>query len=260
MQTSPFDQLADDYDQSFTQSACGAALRAQVWERLPAVFGTPRHILELGCGTGEDAMRLARAGHRVTAIDVSPEMIRIARLKALSAGLERRIDFQVMPIEALHTLPPECRFDGVFSNFGAINCVADVPRMARTLAALLVERAPLLFVVMGRYVPWEWAWYLAHGEPARAFRRLREGGVEWRGVRIHYPTPAQFARAIEPHFRTRRRAALGFALPPSYAAHWLDRRPRTLSALTGIERATRRFTASLGDHFLIEAARAPAAT
>jgi SAM-dependent methyltransferase len=256
LNTSPFDQLAGDYDRSFTRSACGATLRAMVWERLPVVFGTRRHILELGCGTGEDAIRLARSGHRVFAIDVSPEMIRIARLKAIAAGVAERIEFQVMPIESLHTLPQELRFDGVFSNFGAINCVADVPRLAVSLSARLTACAPLMFIVMGRRVPWEWAWYLVQGDRERAFRRLRKAGTEWRGLNIHYPTPRELVRSLAPSFETSRCASLGFALPPSYAAAWLDDAPHTLATLTVIERATSRFTAGLADHFMLEAALA----
>jgi SAM-dependent methyltransferase len=254
MQT-PFDMLARDYDRGFTHSACGTALRALVWERLPAVFGGCDRVLELGCGTGEDAVRLARAGHRVFATDASEEMIEIARMKAASAGLADRIEFRVLPMESLHTLPPDVCFDGVFSNFGALNCVADVPALVHALAARLAPGAPLLFVVMGRHVPWEWAWFLARGDRTRAFRRLRKGGVTWRGLTIHYPTPGELGRSLTPYFRIRRRASLGFALPPSYASHWLDRSPHLLAALTGIERATRRVGAGLADHFVLEAAR-----
>jgi SAM-dependent methyltransferase len=256
MQASPFDHLAPDYDRSFTRSACGMTLRAMVWERLPRVFGTRHRILEIGCGTGEDAVHLARAGHHVVATDPSEEMIRIARLKAISAGCAERIEFHAMPIEALHTLPREQRFDGVFSNFGAINCVADVGRLAHSLAARLERGAPLMFVVMGRHVPWEWAWYLAHGDRQRAFRRLARTGVHWRGLTIRYPTPSELAAALAPAFIVRRRAALGFALPPSYASQWLDSRPLMLAALTRIERIMQGVTAGLADHYVLEAARA----
>jgi SAM-dependent methyltransferase len=253
MHASPFDQLAIDYDRDFTLTACGLALRDVVWSRLPVVFGNRRCILELGCGTGEDAVHLARAGHQVVAIDVSEKMISIARLKAMAAGCADRIQFHVLPIEALHTLPRDLRFDGVFSNFGAINCVADVSCLARTLAQRLEPGAPLMFVVMGRHVPWEWAWFLAHGDRARAFRRLRIDGVAWRGIRIQYPTPAKLGANLSPWFEVTRRAALGFALPPSYAAAWLDRSPRMLAALGWLERAMRSFTAGLADHYMLEA-------
>ena len=254
MQASPFDELAAEYDRSFTRSACGAALRSMVWERLPTVFGTSRRILDIGCGTGEDAVHLARCGHSVVATDASEEMIRIARLKALAAGCADSIEFHVMPIEALHTLPRAERFDGAFSNFGAINCVADVPRLARSLALRMSPGAPLMFIVMGRYVPWEWAWYLAHGDRQRAFRRLHRGGATWRGLTIHYPTPAELAQALAPMFETRRRTALGFVLPPSYASHWLDSRPRWLGALSTVERLFQRVAAGLADHYILEAA------
>ena len=108
----------------------------------------------------------------------------------------------------------------------------------------------------GATCPWEWAWYLARGDRARAFRRLDRNGVAWRGLTIRYPTPRELARQLAPTFTTRRRAALGFALPPSYAAGWLDRSPRSLAVLSALERRFARVTAGLADHFLIEATHA----
>ena len=255
--SSPFDELAADYDTSFTQSACARTLRARVWKRALTLFAGRERILELGCGTGEDAVHLARAGHRVCATDASPGMIQVARHKAVAAGVADRIDFRVMHAEELDALPRDARFDAVFSNFGALNCVADLPAMARSLGPLLAAGAPVLLVVMGRHVPWEWAWFLARGDRRRAFRRLNRDGATWRGLTIHYPTPAELARALAPDFVTRRRAALGFALPPSYAAGWLDRSPRSLAALDAFDHLLDGFTAGLSDHYLLEATRAP---
>ena len=95
--------------------------------------------------------------------------------------------------------------------------------------------APLVWVVMGRHVPWEWLWYLAHGQWSKAWRRLNRGGVSWRGLTILYPTPTELATVLRPHFAIRRIAPLGVALPPSYAGQWLERRPRLLRMLTRLE-------------------------
>lgn len=251
-----FDGMAQGYDAEFTATPLGQLLRARVWERLAAVFAGRERILELGCGTGEDAVRLARAGHRVVAIDASAEMIRTARTKAAAAGCAGRIDFHCLQMESLDQLLCETPMDGVFSNFGAVNCVADLAALSRALAGVVAPGAPLLFVAMGRYVPWEWAWYLARADAGRAFRRLDSNGTQWRDLTIRYPTPDALARLLAPHFITCRRTGLGFALPPSYAATWLNSAPRTLAVLRAVERATSRFTAALSDHYILEAVRA----
>ena len=251
--TTAFDGKARGYDAEFTATALGSVLRVRVWERMSAVFAGRERLLELGCGTGEDAVWLARAGHRVVAIDASAEMVRIARQKALAAGCAERIEFHCLPMEKLHELPCKGRFDGVFSNFGAVNCVADPAALSCAVAKWLEPGAPLLFVVMGRYVPWEWAWFLARGDYHRAFRRLHRAGAVWHDLIVRYPTPGALAQALAPQFTTRRRSALGFALPPSYAGAWLDRWPGLFRLLAMIERSTCRFTANLADHYLLEA-------
>jgi SAM-dependent methyltransferase len=62
-----------------------------------------RSVLEIGCGKGEFSRRLAGTSERVLALDLSPEMIRVAR--ELSAPLPN-IDFQMADVMS-YDLPPE---------------------------------------------------------------------------------------------------------------------------------------------------------
>jgi hypothetical protein len=112
---------------------------------------------------------------------------------------------------------------------------------------------------MGRHAPWEWLWYLTRGQWRKAWRRLRPGGTEWRGMTISYPTPAQMSALLRPYFTITRLAPLGVVLPPSYAAAWLDRSPHMLTALTLIEKMAQHSSvlASWSDHFIVEATRLP---
>jgi SAM-dependent methyltransferase len=48
-------------------------------------------LLELGCGTGRLLVPLARAGYDVTGVDLSPEMLRIARAKVEAADIARQV-------------------------------------------------------------------------------------------------------------------------------------------------------------------------
>ena len=260
MTANAFDAMAHEYDAEFTATNLGSVLRAMVWEQFERCFESREHLLEIGCGTGEDAVHLAHRGHRVLATDASAQMLHVARHKAERAGVAHRIRFLQAPMESLGELLAGYTFDGLYSNFGALNCAANLKTLIADLAPRLAPGAPLVFVVMGRHVPWEWGWYLARGETGKAFRRLQRGGASWRGLTVSYPTPGELALALRPHFMACGVRSLGFALPPSYAAGWLNRSPRTLAMLTRVERAIRNFPgcAALADHYVLEGARVPA--
>jgi SAM-dependent methyltransferase len=257
-----FDVLAADYDAAFTETPLGAALRGLVWSRLDVLFRGAEQILDLGCGTGEDALRLAARGTRVVAIDASPGMVRRAQEKARAQGCVQQIQFHCLPMQELGTALTGASFDGALSNFGALNCVEDLPALVAAVAARLAPGARLLWVPMGRYVPWEWAWYLLRAQPRKAWRRLRRERLAWRGVTLGYPTPRQLMAVLQPYFHIDSVRPLGFALPPSYAAGWLNRRPRLLAALSRLERAGQRyaFLAACSDHYIVEATRLPTPT
>jgi SAM-dependent methyltransferase len=254
-----FDDLAGTYDATFTNTQVGRVLREIVWSRLEQVFRPAQRILELGCGTGEDAVRLAGSGVRVVATDPSSRMIQMAHRKTLMANCQERIEFRCVAMEDIGSFADGEMFDGVLSNFGAVNCVRDLQALVADVADRLGPGAPLLWVVMGRHAPWEWFWYLMRGQWRNAWRRLRAGGVKWRGMTISYPTPAQMRSLLRPYFTITRLAPLGVALPPGYAAAWLDRSPFAVTVLTRLERWAQRSSmlASWSDHFIVEAVRLP---
>lgn len=91
---------------------------------------TPAHeVLEVGCGTGTTALRLAPAVRRWTATDVSPGMIAIAREK-LQASPVPQLRFEVGT--ARQPSAPTGRVDAVL----AFNVLHLVPDLDATIAAL----------------------------------------------------------------------------------------------------------------------------
>ena len=66
------------------------------WTQFLATWlpNTQANILDIGCGTGSLSVVLARLGHKVTGIDLSPKMISLARAKAAMQGCQ--VEFQVM--------------------------------------------------------------------------------------------------------------------------------------------------------------------
>ena len=120
-----------------------------------------RTVLELGCGTGNDAVRLAGEGYSVTAVDVSGEAIGQAQARFGSlarfmvADVTRRLPFPdgsfdaVMSNVALHMFPDQVT-RGVFAQVGRlvrpgglfvfhVNSLQDRPLRARALPARELE-------------------------------------------------------------------------------------------------------------------------
>jgi SAM-dependent methyltransferase len=275
-QSSPFDAMAADYDHSFTDSAIGRLMRQAVWRHLDACFRPGDRVLELNCGTGADAIYLAQRGVRVLATDIAPAMLELARAKVARAGLADLVKVRQMAIEELQMQNAKCKndddtneafciqhsafsipFDGALSNFGGLNCVADLGAVAAGLAASLRPGATVLLCVMGPLVPWEWAWFLWRGQPAKAFRRLRRGGMAWRGLTIRYPSLGSLRRAFAPWFHLRCASAVGALVPPSYAEGWAARHPRLLARLDRWERRLEALPPLpwLADHYLLKLER-----
>ena len=92
----------------------------------------------------------------------------------------------------------------------------------------------------GCLVPWEIAWFLAHGQLLRA-RRCGDCGAtkspEFNAGPVQtriYPV-AEIASVFDPYFRLKRWEGLGIAVPPSYVDHWARRFPRTTNALGAVD-------------------------
>ena len=78
-----FDQHAAAYDRVWTNAPAGRLQRDAVWRNLKPYLLPHGNILDLGCGTGEDAVWLMAAGLQVTAIDASPQMVTAARARGV---------------------------------------------------------------------------------------------------------------------------------------------------------------------------------
>jgi ubiquinone/menaquinone biosynthesis C-methylase UbiE len=204
--TAAFDQIASEYDQLWTRSAVGRLQREAVWRQIGCLFKPGYAALDLGCGTGEDALRLMQAGLRVRAIDASAEMIKIA--------CDRGVDAETLPIENCGHL--EGSFDVVLSNFGALNCVEDLESLREPLARLVRPGGYMAICVIGRFCAWETAWALLRRQPAKAFRRWRKSVMSSLGVRVFYPSKERLEAAFRPRFRLVRWCGIGLFIPPSY--------------------------------------------
>ena len=194
----PFDQLASEYAARWSDTADGRAQRAQVWREIDRLFRAGDRVLDLGCGAGDDAVHLQENGVEALGIDSSALMVEIAR--------DRGVIAQQRPIEDLQYL--DGPFTGVISNFGALNCVRDLPAVARELARVVRPAGPAAFCIMGRF-SWGETWrYLRSFEVRKAARRW-SGHAQWRGLDVYYRSTREMTQCFAPYFRLERRVSIG---------------------------------------------------
>ena len=220
-----FDSIAEEYDALFTNSLIGRAQRTVVWERARALFKAGSHVLELNCGTGEDAVFLARQGVAVTACDASARMIERALSRELAADVPGPIEFLLLPSERLHKLPAGQRFDGALSNFSGLNCISDLGSIASELATRLHPGSGALLCLSTRFCLWEMLFYFAQGDK-RAFRRcsgFHRAKIGTDTFPVYYPTLRSIRRSFKPFFRVRSITGVGICVPPSYLEGWATR-------------------------------------
>jgi SAM-dependent methyltransferase len=264
MNPTAFDAFAPDYDATFTHTRLGQLLRPRVWHILGQHFTAGQHILELACGTGEDAIWLAQRGVMVTATDGAVEMVRTTAVKAQQAGVSERVTAVQLTLQEIadtdyqspitdHRLPITS-YNGAFSNFGGLNTIGDWRPLAENLAQRVRPGGKAVLVVMGPLCPWEVGWHLLHGEWGTAVRRFKDHSTATIGnhtIPIWYPAARRLRRDFAPWFRHLHTQSLGLWLPPSYLGHLVERRPRLFARLNRLETKTAYLTGGWGDHYIL---------
>lgn len=259
-----FDATATDFDVRFGKWASVAAQRRAVRRHLLRTFPPDSHLLELGGGTGDDAVFLARRDRHVLVTDGSPEMVRATSAKITAEGLDDRLAAERLLLEELPGYSPDAApFDGAYSNFAALNCVGDLAPIGRGLARVLRPGAAAVLVLFGPFPPGEAVVQLLRGDVRAAFRRRSRGPVAaklgGRRFRVWYPRPRDVAAALAPWFRLERTRGIGIFVPPSAAEPQISRFPRVLRVLEALDRLAAAPLALLGDHVLLHFVRTQAA-
>lgn len=257
-----FDSVADDYDGPIGNNLLVQEMRKRTLAAVTSSVPSGASLLDLGCGTGIDAVELGRRGYRVTAVDWSPEMVRRAKERVSGAGLARVVEVFHLGIHQLDQLPASA-FDAAYSNLGALNCVPDLEAAARSIGSRLRPDGRLIASVIGRVCPWELGLFGLRWQWSRASLRWskRSVPVSLNGhlVWTRYYTPNEFRSGFAgAGFRLSSLRGLGLLTPPPYMIGFAQRHHRAVRRLQAIEDRVASWPGlrRWGDHFLIVMQRA----
>ena len=191
-----FDDLAQRWwDPSGPQKALHALNPARLGYVAARAALHDAKVLDVGCGGGLLSEALAKAGARVTAIDLAPNLLKVARLHGLESGI--KVEYRQQPVEALAEEAP--------TSFDAVTCmemlehVPDPASIVRACATLLkpggrlflstLNRTPAAFALaivgaeyVARLLPKGTHQYRDFIKPSELARLLREAGLELEDV------------------------------------------------------------------------------
>ena len=157
----------------------------------PSHANKPRYALDVGCGTGVTAVRLARLGFHVTQLDTSQAMLDIARRTAEEAGVTNRITLQQGDAGQLTDLFAAASFDVVLCH-NILEYVGDPTGILRGAARVLRDTSAILSLVVRNQAGEVFKAELQAGDLAAAEANL---AAEWGfeslyGGRVRLFTPA----------------------------------------------------------------------
>jgi ubiquinone/menaquinone biosynthesis C-methylase UbiE len=230
-------------------------MRDELRRHYLAVFRPGDRVLDVGCGTGTEAVFMAANGMRVTAMDVAPEMIAETRRKTGTWGLEGAIETVVADLRDLDTWPADS-FDGILSTYAALNMVNSLAGFSASAARLLRRGGRMVLHLSNRFSVYEWLGLILHCR-LREARRLRWEGERHFTMRglpmvIYVSSPAEtYTWFFEPRFELASQYALG-VIRPHADPRWAPR--HLLSALGRAERSvrSRRPLVGWGRFFVLE--------
>ena len=252
-----FDGVAEHYDQHILGNPINTWLRSVSVGTLQQLFKPGSTVLEIGCGTGTETLKLARNGVKVLACDISGKMLEVLARKAKEEGLDSRV-FTLHCRAAglkkgIRSLGFD-KFDGAYSTYGAINTEPRLDDLFRDLHDLLKEDGVLVLGVWNKYCLYETLGYLLRGRPGLAFARLRNPvpiGKSRFCVASNAYSIASLGKHSASYFKLRSVLGVVIILPPSNLIRYLPKgRWLTFFKMLDLHLGRAFPFNRLGDHFL----------
>jgi ubiquinone/menaquinone biosynthesis C-methylase UbiE len=263
--TLAFDRLAPEYD-TLADGEIFRLLRRRTHSAFARRFTGGSRVLEIGCGTGLDTLFMASQGLHVVACDPSEEMVSRSLRRLAHEGVGERVT--VLPCglhdlaSFLDALAEPGGFDGIVSNFGALNCVEHLAPLGALARRYLRSGGVMMLGLMGRVCAVEALYFTATRRVRLAGRRLGTGAslVPVAGVDVptFYHRIADVRATLGPELVLEGIEGIGVALPPPYLEARWQQLPRAFRGiLTRVDALLAPWPPfnRVGDHVLLQFAK-----
>jgi len=256
-----FSHTAEKYDAFANDHPNQTRMRNKVYAHVQRFVPSGSRILELNCGTGTDAVELARRSYHVHATDIASGMLERLQNKVLQNNLSSQISYQQCSFTELDQVQG-APFDAVFSNLGGLNCIPDLSLVIKQLSKVLRPNGLVTWILMPPVCLWEIA-EIFRGHSRLAFRRFARNGtiahLEGLYFTVYYFTPKKVLEWFGDEFDCLAIEGLSVITPTAESKNFAKRYSRLYRTLSWLDDrlASRSPWRGWGDFFIITMRYAP---
>jgi ubiquinone/menaquinone biosynthesis C-methylase UbiE len=150
-----------------------------------------KKVLEIGCGIGTDTVNFARHGAMVTAVDLSPQSLELARRRTEVFGLQQNVRFYSGSAEELTSFVPVETYDLIYS-FGVIHHTPHPERVLQEMKRYAQPGTTIKIMVYHRHSWKVFSILLGYGKGK--FWRLKELVAEHSEAQTGCPVTYTYTR------------------------------------------------------------------
>ncbi len=243
-----FDSASEEYDFTISHNYINTWIRKRSIRELLNLAKPGDTLLEVGCGTGAEAIEVSRYVSKIIATDISDKMIDILTKKVEARGLSERIvplHVRAADISKVVEIATGGKVDLAYSFNGALNSEPELDRFVNGLSSVLVPRGYFICSIRNSFCLSEALSHAAVLQFEKMAPRKKQpimvsvGGMD---IPAFYYPPAAFSTFFSTKFELKKLYGLPAFLPPAYLSDYYIKFKNVASMLE-------KFESALGGHF-----------
>lgn len=217
-----FDSASEEYDYTISRNYINTWIRERSINEVLKLTQFDDFLLEIGCGTGTEAIRISKHVAGIVATDISQKMLETLNKKVKAKKLEHKIStLQVAAssIGSIQSCLPQGKVRIAYSFNGVLNCEPELHKVPEELCSVLSDDGYFLCSIRNTICLPE---VLSHSlvlQFNKAVGRKKQpkmvsvGGLD---IPSFYYSVDTFAAFFRPYFRLKKIIGLPAILPPAY--------------------------------------------